>query len=95
MNKFVKEFKLTKKSKTIKKPAIDTSLANEKPINPVINNNPEGNYLSKKLDSHQTNIKPRQQYLFFKTPSNEEKKKFDFPKENDNKENKIVENISK
>ena len=49
MNKFVKEFKLTKKSKTIKKPAIDTSLANEKPINPVINNNPEGNYLSKNI----------------------------------------------
>jgi len=40
--------------------------------------NPNTNYLSKKLDSHQTNIKPRQQYLFFKTPNNEESKKFDF-----------------
>jgi len=41
---------------------------------------PDGttNYLSKKLDSHQTNIKPRQQYLFFKTPNNDESKKFDF-----------------
>ena len=47
-----------------------------------------GNYLSKKLDSHQTNIKPRQHYLFPKTPNNEDKKNFDF-KNSENKEENI------
>jgi len=34
--------------------------------------------LAKKLDNHQTNIKPKQHYLFPKTPNNDEKKNFDF-----------------
>jgi len=51
------------------------------------------NYLSKKLDSHQTNIKPRQQYLFFKTPNNEEKKKFDFS--NNETINQVINEASK
>lgn len=42
------------------------------------------NYMSRKLDISQTNIKPRQQYLFFKTPKESEKKRFDFTEENIN-----------
>ena len=51
-----------------------------------------GNYLTKKLDTYQTNVKPRQHYLFPKTPNNDEKKNFEFKKENN--ENKD-ENINK
>jgi hypothetical protein len=42
------------------------------------------NYMSRKLETSQTNIKPRQQYLFFATPKESEKKRFDFTEENIN-----------
>ena len=98
MNKFVQEFKLNKRNKTIK-PSIDPTLTNNdksqnSSVSSFSSNNtalsaPENtNYLTKKLDSHQTNIKPRQHYLFPKTPNNDEKKNFDF-KANDNKEDNV------
>ena len=40
--------------------------------------NEETNYYRNKLDSSQTNVKPRNQYLFFKTPKENEKKKIDY-----------------
>jgi len=46
----------------------------------------DSNYLSKKLDNHQTNIKPKQHYLFPKTPNNDDKKNFEF----NDKEKSIV-----
>ena len=99
MNKFVQDFKLTKSRKTIK-PNIDPNLANSERSNSSFNSasstastGPENtNYLTKKLDSHQTNVKPRQHYLFPKTPNNDEKKNFEFKKENN--ENKD-ENVGK
>ena len=79
------------------KPAIDPSSSNsEKSQNSsvsstsTVNNSvaANDNYLSKKLDSHQTNIKPRQHYLFPKTPNNDDKKNFEF-KTNENKDENV------
>jgi len=77
VNKFVSDFKLVKKSKTIK-PNVETSRSNNASSTSGTTNDSNGNYLSKKLDNHQTNIKPKQHYLFPKTPNNDEKKNFDF-----------------
>ena len=64
---------MTKKNKTIKSTVDNNSTNNEKSQNTSISSassanslpvSDNGNYLSKKLDSHQTNIKPRQHYLF-------------------------------
>jgi len=81
----IPDVKPNKKNKTAQKISIDiasSSSSNDSNnnIKVVTQAKPDGttNYLSKKLDSHQTNIKPRQQYLFFKTPNNDESKKFDF-----------------
>ncbi len=94
MNKLVQDFKMTKKNKTIKSTTDNNSTNNEKSQNTSISSassvssipvSDNGNYLSKKLDSHQTNIKPRQHYLFPKTPNNDDKKNFEF-KGNENKD---------
>lgn len=95
---------MTKARKTIK-PGIDivtasintersvkssnSSSSNLLSVSSMQSNTENGNYMSKKLDSHQTNIKPKQHYLFPKTPNNDEKKNFEFKKENND------ENVSK
>jgi len=92
--KLIKEFQENKKSKTYRRNTISNSIEKNKE-NTIINNTSMvesssngSNYLSKKLDSHQTNIKPKQHYLFPKTPGKDEKNKFFFP-DNNNTNNKV------
>ena len=83
IDKIISDFKNSKKIKSIqnlvKAPKeIFTKESSSIENANIISIKEDTNYLSRKLDSHQTNIKPRQQFLFFQTPKDNEKKKINF-----------------
>lgn len=78
------EYKNLKRGKSKMKPPQPLNYALILKEDSYSNLSESSNYLSKKLDTSQTNIKPRHQYLFYKTPKEHEKKRFDFTEENIN-----------
>lgn len=79
VNQILKEYKNLKKGKTKLKPPqplINSQISKED--NNSITLNSASNLVYRNLDTIQTNSKPRQQYLFFRTPKENEKKRFDF-----------------